>query len=135
MVRTELIGTSSDPADNVEHSFTFPTGYDYKVKTLNTSLVTDANAANRDVTFIFKIGSAVIFKVTHETVIPASKTVELTAGEGMPFNTAGNLDESMPLPDNFVVPGGTIVTTETVNRQATDNFGIMYFYGQKLPAM
>ena len=132
MAGSEILGTSNDPAVNTEHSFTFLVGFDYRLKSLHTILVTDGNAADRDVTFVFTLGGVVFFKLSHNTVIPASQTIELTGAEGMPFQTAGNGDESMALPKDFVIPGGTIVTTETVNIQATDNFDILTFFGQRL---
>lgn len=119
---------SSDPAANTEHSITVPAGQIWDLLSLNFSLVTDGNAANRTVTVTIDDGTTVYAKATTPVTQAASLTYNYTFGIGSALMTAvAGLNVTVPLPVLSLMPGHRIKTV-TTNIQATDNYGVCEIY-------
>ncbi len=116
-----IVGT--DPAVDIEIAVTLAAGFHYKVLSVAIPLVTDANAANRDVLIVFTRGSDVLFSMSTNVAITASLTVALNYAVGVPLASDVGLNQTIPLPEDLWLTGADTITTITTNRQATDNFG------------
>lgn len=123
---------SSDPAANTEHSVTVTTGQIWEVTSLQFSLVTDANAANRRVVVTFDDGTTVFAKASAGAAQVASTTIAYTFATGSQSQAAlVNTDLQVALPSGLFLPGGYRIKTVTANLQAGDNYGVMTIYGMR----
>ena len=121
---------SSDPAANTEHSVTVTTGQIWEITSLNFSLVSDANVANRRVVVTFDDGTTVFAKASAGAVQVASTTINYTFAVGSQSQAAlVGTDLQVALPSGLFLPGGYRIKTVTANLQATDNYGVMTIYG------
>jgi hypothetical protein len=115
--------TGTDPAANTEISETVPTGARWRLLSMRFALVTDANAANREVAITFDNGTTVYFEAASGANQAASLTRQYTAAvtnvRGAAATGTGIL---IPLPDLVLLAGHRIATV-TTNRQAGDNYG------------
>lgn len=115
--------TGTDPAANLEISETVPTNARWRVHGIAFSLVTDANAANREVALTFDDGATVFARVPSGLNHLASLTKLYSAFYAAPRNTlATDTTVNVPLP-RLDLQGGHRINTVTTNRQATDNYG------------
>lgn len=113
----------TDPAANTEISETVPTDARWRVLAIQVNLVTDATAANREVSLLIDDGTTVFARVPVGTNHAAS----LTRTYSFATNTARNTIAqdpvlNAPLPE-LVLGDGFRVRTVTTNLQATDNYG------------
>jgi len=115
--------TGTDPAANVEISETVPTNARWRVHAIQFTLVTDANAANREVALTFDDGTTVFARVPSGFTHVASTTVVYASAHHLPrFTLAQDTTKNFPLP-RIDLQGGFRINTVTTARQATDNYG------------
>lgn len=116
-----VLGT--DPAANVEISETVPTGARWRVRALRFALVTDVNAANREVAITYDDGTTVYAEAAAGANQAASLTRQYTGAiTGVRGAAATGSGISIALPDLTLLAGHRIATA-TTNRQAGDNYG------------
>jgi hypothetical protein len=115
--------TGTDPAANVEITETVPANARWRPLAITFTLVTDANAANREVALTFDDGTTVFARVPSGFTHAASLTVIYSTYHHAPrFTVAQDTAKNFPLP-RIDLQGGFRVNTVTTARQATDNFG------------
>lgn len=127
--------TGSDVAANTEWSETVPAGKMWRIQSIRNTLVTDANVANRRVCVTITDGTNVVFKTQSSSVQAASLThaYNVTPIVG---KDAADLEHVVPLPltESFVLPAGYVIASSTLNKQATDNWGVPYFLVEEFSA-
>lgn len=124
---------SSDPAGTgVEHSYTFDE--DFLLVGFQTQLVTDANAANRQVHFTIEDASGNVYARVTAGGVQAASTTRQYSGLMANFSAPAVADT------NFIIPIGTVgipvvrngkIKTVTTAIQATDNYGTLQLVGQR----
>ena len=120
-VLRSIAGT--DPAANTEISETVPTNARWRVHAIQFTLVTDANAANREVALTIDDGTTVFARIPSGFTHVASTTIVYSAFHHAPRNTAAqDTTKNFPLP-RIDLQGGYRLATVTTARQATDNYG------------
>lgn len=119
--------TGSDPAANAEWTETVPTGKVWRVLSIRATLVTDGNAANRQVGVTLTDGTNVFYKACSASVQAASLTHIYTVSD-LPgvVVAASALEHQVPLPP-MLLGEGTVIASVTTNRQSTDNWGAPVF--------
>lgn len=127
-----VIGTAAIKTNNDEHAITLATGNRYKIKSIASSIIA-SGVANRYVQYTFEDSSGnVFFRVGNTTVITDTLTGVFSAGEGMENKALGNTVDVGQLPNEFIVPGGTVVKTVTENIAAGDRWQAMNILGEAL---
>ena len=116
-----LLGT--DPAANVEIAETVPTGARWRLLSLRAALVTDANAANREVAITFDDGTTVYAEAHSGVNQAASLTRQYTATPGGVRGAAATGTGILIAIPNLLLPAAHRIATSTTNRQAGDNWG------------
>lgn len=128
-VEPRILGTSSDPADQTEHNYTVPGNGPLKILAVILGILTDVTAPTRVIELTFETSAGVIFyRTVIDTAIAASQQQELVAASGILDATIG-LNSYMKLPDNFIVPTGTVIKTITSNFAGTDNYDPLSVFG------
>lgn len=128
--------TGSDPAANVEASYTVPNGQMLELHSYKIGLVSDANVATRTVNLVIKneVGT-VVWQISAGVTQAASLTYVYTFNAGLGYTQSaisGANTVATGLPEKVLLPAGWKVETSTTNRQVTDNFdaplltGILY---------
>lgn len=113
----------TDPAADTEISETVPTGARWRVLAVSFELVTDANAANREVALVVDDGTTTLFTSPSGFTHTASLTRRYSAAAlGAATAPAQGTDRQILLPD-LRLPAAARLRTSTTSRQATDNFG------------
>lgn len=115
--------TGTDPAANVEISETVPTNARWKLLAARFSLVTDGNAANREVALTFDDGTNVYARIPARVVQTATLTFGYTCLVGAALETVVQDTEKLIRLPAIELQGGHRWNTVTTNRQATDNYG------------
>lgn len=116
-----LAGTN--PAANAELAETVPAGARWRLRSLLASLVTDANAANREVALLIDDGATVYFATTPGANHAASLTRRYCASPaGVRGIGAAANEIAIAIPD-LVLPAGHRIRTLTTNLQAGDDWG------------
>jgi len=113
----------TDPAANVEISETVPAGARWRLLNLVATLVTDANAANREVSLTFDDGTTVYAVAPSSVNQAASLTRRYSAGAGSIRGAAATALEITIAITPVVLLAGHRIATVTTNRQVTDNWG------------
>jgi hypothetical protein len=118
---------SANPAgDGSEHSYTLTE--ELILKHAVFALVTDSNAANRNVQVTIEDADGnVFFRIAAGGVQIASKTYQYVLREG-DFTPPALLDTVLTLPipkGGITIPSGGKIKTVTTAVQATDNYGVM----------
>lgn len=126
--------TGSDPAADTEWSETVPDGKVWRVLSIRATLVTDANAANRQVSVTLTDATNTFFRSSSASVQAASLTHIYTVAD-LPGVVVGasSLVHQVPLPP-MLLPPGTVIASVTTNKQATDNWGAPVFYVEEFMA-
>ena len=115
--------TGTNPAADVEISETVPTNARWRVLAIQFSLVTDANAANREVALTLDDGTTVFARVPSGFTHVASTTIVYSSFHHAPrFTVAQDTTKNFPLP-RVDLQGSFRLATVTTARQATDNYG------------
>lgn len=117
---------SADPTSNTELSLTVPAGETWKVRALRFEFVTTSIATSRRVHVVFTVNGAKVFETFSATdqIISQDKIYSCFPGADMTAPTNDN-DILIPIPDNLILPPAAVITTETVNFNADDDFGAM----------
>jgi hypothetical protein len=119
-VLRSIVGT--DPAANTEISETVPTGARWRLVGVRFALVTDANAANRNVSLVIDDGANAVFEATALNVQAASLTINYAASAaGFATGSVSNR-QSIGIPPDLVLPAGYRIRTETGSMQVGDNY-------------
>jgi len=113
----------TDPAANTEISETVPTGARWKLWGLSFQLVTDANAANREVTVTIDDGTTILFTspsgFTHTASLTRRYSASLIGAQTAPAQAT---DRQILLPP-LQLPAGSRIKTVTTAIQVGDNYG------------
>jgi len=119
--------TITVPAVGAEISYTVPAGKFWKVIGLVATLTTSATVNNRVTTFIFTDGTNEIYRNILRTNQTASHAVKLQGSQfyALPSDTA-NTVEYFPLPYNFALGPGYVISTSTANLDTTAVTGDAY---------
>lgn len=115
--------TGTDPAANVEIAETVPTGARWRLRSLRAQLVTDANAANREVALQVDDGTAVYFEAASGANQAASLTRQYTFAPQGVRGAAATATSTLVATSDLVLVAGHRINTATTNRQVTDNWG------------
>lgn len=120
---------STDPAANVEISYTVPARTLIELTSVRFALVTDANAATRRVTLTIDDGTNVVAEIGSQVTQAASLTYQYTFGLlGPDRSSVAGTSVLQGLPAIVVQPGWRIKTV-TASIQTTDNYGPAQIYG------
>jgi hypothetical protein len=114
--------TGTNPAANTEISETVPTGARWRLVSFRAALVTDANAANREVALTFDDGTNVYMEAHAGVNQAASLTRQYTASIGAVRGAAATGTGILIALPEVVLPAGHRIRTSTTNRQATDDW-------------
>jgi hypothetical protein len=113
----------TDQAAGAEISETVPAGARWRLRALSAVLVTDGNAANREVTITIDDGTTILFTAPSGFTHTASLTKRYSAAMiGAQTTPAQTTDRQIILPDLWL-PGGARIKTVTTNIQVGDNYG------------
>lgn len=108
---------------------------DLLIRAVFVALVTDANVANRQVHFTFENASGVVYaRFTAGGTQAASLTRQYSGQPTLyasPAVADTNFVVAMP-PDGIVLPNGGKIKTVTTLIQATDAFGALTAYGERV---
>lgn len=120
-----VVKTSSNPAaDGSEISYT--ADRNLLVKTFHAALVTDGNAANRQVHFTFEDASGNVYARFVAGGTQAASLTRQYSGRPGEFAAPAVADTCfiVPIPNGGVyLPAGGKIKTSTTSVQATDNWG------------
>lgn len=124
--------TTSDPAANTEISQTVPVNYYWKIKSVRFQLVTDGNAATRQVHLQITDGTNILMDI----IANGTQTASLTRNYSfVPVGTVGtktaNLEIVTEFPNDLLLPQGFKIVTVTDSIQATDNYGVARIYVER----
>ena len=128
----EAYGTavSADPAaTGAEHSITISNGPIILVG-FSVALVTDANAANRQVKFSFEDASGRVFQYAVSGGTQAASLTRQYAGRIAEYASPAVADTlfTVSLPTGGIwLPENAIIKTVTTSIQATDNWGVLTY--------
>lgn len=115
--------TGTDPAANVEVLESVPTGARWRLMSLIVTLVTDANAATREVALAVDDGVNVYCRIPATETQAASLSRRWQFAHATPF---AGLNQDATIPVMFpplVLAAGHRISTITTARQVTDNYG------------
>lgn len=129
------LATGSDPAVDTEAQIVVPDGEVWEVESVEVTLVTDANAADRDLQIVMtdSTGIEISSGPIDGTSIPASKTVKYHLAQygTVPADTAtDHFDQIAKAPKVIVPPGGIIKTVSTL-LQAGDDYSAIKVIANK----
>lgn len=114
----------ADPAAAAEATITVPTAARWRLIAFTVTLVTDANAANREPILVIDDGATVAAAASPAAVQAASLTRRHTFGPASVVNAAGALAQQGATPHDVLLPAGYRLSTVTANLQAGDNYGV-----------
>jgi len=128
------LATGVDPAVNVEASITVPADEAWEIESIEVTLVTDANVANRVIQLLMADSTGIeIASSLDATVIAASKTVKYHLAQYglLPTDTATNHYDQVPKQPKVILPPGATIKTVTTLFQATDNYSAISVMANK----
>lgn len=116
--------TGANPAAGAEISVTVPANTIWRLRSLNFTLVTDANAANRRVHVVLTTGGGQIINCfgTIDQTASLTRLYSVASYGSVPDETDDN-DIIIPIPNDVWLTTSSTMTTETTNILAGDNFG------------
>lgn len=114
--------TGTDPAANTEILEAVPTGARWRPLSIRAALVTDANAANREVAITFDDGTSVYAEAHAGVNQAASLTRQYAASRGGVRGAAATATGILIAIPELLLPAGHRIGTATTNRQAGDNW-------------
>lgn len=115
--------TGTDPAANTEIQETVPTGAQWTLLSMRAALVTDVNAANREVALTVDDGAAIYAEFASGAAQAASLTRQYTFSPAGLRGAAAVGTSHMVAIAPLALPAGHRINTVTTNRQAGDNWG------------
>lgn len=123
------LATGSDPAVDTEAQIVVPDLEVWEVESVEVTLVTDANVADRDLQIVMtdSTGIEISSGPIDGTSIPASKTVKYHLAQygTVPADTATDHFDQIATQPKVVLPPGAIIKTVTLLLQATDNYSAL----------
>lgn len=121
-----LLESSTDPAAGTEPSIIIGTYDTWKLQAVHFTLVTDANVANRRVHLVIRATGGGEYNFFSSYDHPASTTRNYTcAPVGTLLDDQDDNDVIIPIPADMWLSSGSYIKTETTNKQAGDNWGVM----------
>lgn len=114
--------TGTNPPVNTNISETVPTGARWKLLSMQFTLITDANAADRLVQVVLTDGSNILQRLNNQTLQTANQTVLQTLGLGIGEVIELSGVEVIPAPGQILLGAGFVISTVTFNIQAGDNY-------------
>lgn len=118
--------TSTDPAAGTEPSIIIGTYETWRLQSVNFTLVTDANVANRRVHLVLRASGGDEMNFFSSYDHPASTTRKYTcAPVGAGLDDQDDNDVIIPIPANLWFSSSSYIKTETTNKQVGDNWGVM----------
>lgn len=112
----------SAPAAGAEISETVPTNARWRPLSIFTSLVTDGNAANRDVSLTLDDGATVWLRApAGQNHIASLTTRYVWSPQAVRFTIAGDRTITVPIPDTILM-GGSRIRTVTTAVQVGDQY-------------
>lgn len=128
-IEPRLLGTASQPLADTEHDYTVPGNGPLKILSVAVELQNDAGVADRDVEITFETSGGVIFyRVKTTAVMAASLLAQLVVASGISNEDVGAY-RYMKLPDDFIVPTGTVIKTITALMETGDRYGALSVFG------
>ena len=119
----------TSPSVGDDLGITVPSGQIWRIRAISFQLTTSANAANRKVHLIVSKGAGTYNVCTANTVQTANQAILYTAIPTTPGgDDASDNDIMLPLPNDFILPGGSDLATETENKQSGDAFDSITVY-------
>ena len=119
--------TGTNPAAAAEISETVPTDVRWNLISFATTLVTDANAANRQVSFTLDDGTTVYGRFHINTSITASQTVVIAFAPGLLRGGTATISVTSPAPIPTLLLAGHRIRTIVASIQAGDDWGAPQF--------
>ena len=128
--------SSANPAANTEATLTVGVSELWLVHSLSITLVTDANAANRRVHFVFTgpSGNAIDTFSDIDHTASLSRKYSVAQFGAIPDSTDDN-DILVPMPAGIWIGPEGDIKTQTLNRQAGDDFGALTATVERFPAI
>lgn len=124
--------TGTNPAANAEISETVPTNARWRLLALFATLVTDANAANREAALTIDDGAAVVARYpAGQNNIASLTTRYVWAAAGARFTIAQDRTIVVPIADVWM-PDGYRLKTVTTNLQVTDDWSAPQLWVEEL---
>lgn len=123
-----ILLTNNTPPAGQEHSMPIPSGYCWRIMSANVALVSNATAANREVSLRIDNGSgSILFSPSRQNQIASLTRTYFWAIGQSTTTPVTQTSFTAPLPDHFYACSGTgfgtwNVQTLTVNLQGTDQF-------------
>lgn len=114
--------TGADPSAGAEVSQTVPTGLDWRLLSFRTTLVTDANVANRQVFLTFTDGVVTYQRWPANATQAASLSYTYIWGHGSSVPALTGLFAFGPLVQQCPLVSGIVINTSTTDIQVGDNF-------------
>jgi hypothetical protein len=122
---------SANPAAGAEVTKPLLTYYDYLIHSIRVTLVAAAAAASRRVHMTVVSGGNIIYDFCSPTDQIISETKTYMFQPAIDNGTPTNADIIfVPIPDNLIIPGGSAITSATLNINAGDDYGVMTIYGE-----
>jgi hypothetical protein len=115
--------TGTDPAANTEFSETVPTGARWRLINVRAILVTDANVATRVLQLIVDDGTNTLIDSEQDRTLPASQSRNANWSACGFVGGINNVFGNGPLPPDLLLSAGCRIRSNTIGRQATDNWG------------
>lgn len=125
--------TGTDPAAGAAMIETVPAGVIWRFISMNVTLVTDSNVANRTVHFFFDDGTDIYLRVTNDQGQSENLTQIYTVANGIHLGFTTPDIQSFPSPANLFLPAGHRIREGTNNFQAGDNWGAPQILVEELP--
>lgn len=114
--------TGTNPAAGAEMVITVPTGARWRIIALCIVLTTAAGGSDRLVHVDFKNGSAIMLRSATPRVQPPAVARNYNLGNLTQIPASVSLSNNLNIPDNFLLPAGTTITTSTSNMGGSDNY-------------
>lgn len=116
--------TSADPGVGAETSITVPVGQLWRVLSVTQTLVAAAAAASRRVQYVFQNsgGGKIYARSNTDQIISETKTYSASILGVVQTESIANIIQ-IALPQDIWIDEGGTITTETLNINASDNFG------------
>lgn len=114
--------TGTNPAAGAEISETVPTGARWRFISLSSVLDTDATAVNRRPTLVVTDGTNTFGNYMTATNLTANTIQPVCFAEGIGDAVLANFMSQAASPNNFMLPAGYQLTTDSFNLQAGDEW-------------
>jgi len=125
--------TGSDPAAGAAMTETVPAGVIWRFISMNVTLVTDGNVANRTVHFLFDDGTNIYLRVTNDQGQAENLTQIYAVANGVHTGFISPNIQSLPSPADLFLPAGHRIREGVDNFQAGDNWGAPQLLVEECP--